>query len=263
MHPILLTINQFKIFGGAIGPLHIYTYGTMLVIGFLSGMFLAVKRARSKNISKDDILDLTFYMLIGGIFGARISYVLIHLVYYSKHFAEIFNLSAGGLSWHGGLIAAIIIIFVFCRAKKINIGGLFDCIAPSFPLGQAIGRLGCFLNGCCGGKIAAGIFGTYICKIKIFNGHHPAQIYELILDLFIFIFILIYEKHIKFKGELFLTYLAIYSIMRFFIEFLRDNVSESPIIMIGNLSLGQYISIIILIPTLLWIITGRKNAKQK
>jgi len=263
MHPILLTINQFKMFGLTIGPLHIYTYGTMLVIGFLSGMFLAVKRARSKNISKDDILDLTFYMLIGGIFGARISYVLIHLGYYSRHFTEIFNLSAGGLSWHGGLIAAIIIIFVFCGAKKINIGGLFDCIAPSFPLGQAIGRLGCFLNGCCGGKIMAGAFGAHIGKIKIFNNHHPTQIYEFIFDLLIMVFLLTYEKHAKFKGEVFLVYLTLYSFMRFFVEFLRDNISESPIVMLGNLSLGQYISIIILIPALLWIIIGRKNAKQK
>lgn len=263
MHPIIFTIHQFKIFGLTIGPLHVYSYGTMLVIGFLAGMFLAVKRADSKNIKKDDILDLTFYMLIFGIIGARISYVLIHLNYYSKHFIEIFNLSAGGLSWHGGLIAAIITIFIFCGAKKINLGDLFDCIAPSFPLGQGLGRLGCFLNGCCGGKIAFGFFGAHIGKIKVFNNRHPAQIYELILDLFIMFFLLIYEKYIKFKGELFLSYLALYSIIRFFLEFLRDNSSESSIIMIGKLSLGQYISLLILIPTLLWIIIGRKNAKQK
>ncbi|MFH1454494.1 MAG: prolipoprotein diacylglyceryl transferase [Armatimonadota bacterium] len=263
MHPVLFTIKKINLFGFSIGPLHVYSYGTMLVLGFLAGMFLASKRAKNKNINKDDVIDLAFFILVFGILGGRISYVLIHLGYYSKHFSEIFNLSMGGLAWHGGLIFAIATMLVFCKIKKINIRDLFDCIAPSFPLGQAIGRIGCFLNGCCGGKLLTGISLKALGKAKIFHMRHPTQIYELILDLMIFFFLLFYEKkYSKFKGELFLVYLASYSFIRFMLEYLRDYPEEIVRHALGILSMGQIVSLVIFILSVIWITICRKTSKR-
>jgi len=192
-----------------IGPFTIYSYGMMVAIAFLFGIFTARIEAKRKKINPDLVYDLSFYLLIGSIIGARIYYVVF---FDSKGFLEdplsIFKIWQGGLSIHGGIFAGVIAGVIFSRMKKVSFWVMADLIAPSIILGQAIGRIGCFLNGCCGGI-----------------NNHPAQIYELALDFAGFSGLWGLRKKIKFDGGLFLLYLILYSVIRIIVSrFRADNL---------------------------------------
>ncbi|MBU1912968.1 MAG: prolipoprotein diacylglyceryl transferase [Candidatus Omnitrophica bacterium] len=199
MYPIIAKIGHFTV----------YSYGMMVAIAFLFGIFIAKYEAVRKKINPDLVYDLGFYLLIGSIIGARAYYIFFFDL---KSFLEnplfMFKIWQGGLSIHGGIFAGIITGLVFSRIRKISFWVLADLISPSIILGQAIGRIGCFLNGCCGGV----------------NGH-PTQIYELILDFSGFLLLWNLRKKIKFEGGLFLLYLMMYSVIRIIVsQFRGDNL---------------------------------------
>ena len=192
-----------------IGPFTIYSYGMMVAIAFLFGIFIAKFEAVRKNIRPDIVYDLGFYLLIGSIIGARVYYIFFFdLENVLENPLSIFMIWQGGLSIHGGIFAGIITGLVFSRIHKISFWALADLITPSIILGQAIGRIGCFLNGCCGG----------------INGH-PAQIYEMVLDFIGFLILWSLRKKMKFEGGLFLLYIMIYSVIRLIVsQFRADNL---------------------------------------
>lgn len=199
MHPIIAKIGAFTV----------YSYGMMVAIAFLFGIFIARAEAVRKKINPDMAYDLGFYLLIGSIIGARIYYIVF---FDSKGFLEdplsIFKVWQGGLSIHGGIFAGIVTGLIFSKAKKVSFWALADLISPSIIMGQAIGRIGCFLNGCCAG----------------INGHQ-AQIYELALDFAGFWLLWGLRKKIKFDGGLFLLYLMMYSAIRVIVsQFRSDNL---------------------------------------
>ena len=192
-----------------IGPFTIYSYGMMVAIAFLFGILIAKLEAVRKKINPDLLYDFSFYLLVGSIIGARVYYIFFFDL---KSFLEnplvIFKIWQGGLSIHGGIFAGIMTGLVFSRIRKISFWVLADLIAPSIILGQAVGRIGCFLNGCCGG----------------INGY-PTQIYELILDFSGFLLLWNLRKKVKFEGGLFLLYLMMYSVIRIIVsQFRGDNL---------------------------------------
>jgi len=199
MHPIIAKI----------GPFTIYSYGIMVAIAFLFGIFIARREAVRKNIKPDLVYDLGFYLLIGSIIGARIYYILFFgLKDFLAEPASIFKVWQGGLAIHGGIFGGIITGIIFSNARKISFWALADLIAPSIILGQAIGRIGCYLNGCCYGI-----------------NNQPTQIYELILDFIGFLLLWGLRKKIRFKGGLFLLYLMTYSVIRIIVsQFRADNL---------------------------------------
>ena len=199
MHPIIVKI----------GPFTIYSYGIMVAIAFLFGIFIARREAVRKNIKPDLVYDLGFYLLIGSIIGARIYYILFFgLKDFLAEPASIFKVWQGGLAIHGGIFGGIITGIIFSNARKISFWALADLIAPSIILGQAIGRIGCYLNGCCYGI-----------------NNQPTQIYELILDFIGFLLLWGLRKKIRFKGGLFLLYLMTYSVIRIIVsQFRADNL---------------------------------------
>ena len=199
MHPIIAKI----------GPFTIYSYGIMVAIAFLFGIFIARREAVRKNIKPGLVYDLGFYLLIGSIIGARIYYILFFgLKDFLAEPASIFKVWQGGLAIHGGIFGGIITGIIFSNARKISFWALADLIAPSIILGQAIGRIGCYLNGCCYGI-----------------NNQPTQIYELILDFIGFLLLWGLRKKIRFKGGLFLLYLMTYSVIRIIVsQFRADNL---------------------------------------
>ncbi len=213
MHPIICQIGPFKI----------YSYGFMLALAFLLSSGIAALNSKKQGILPDHIFNFTFTCFLFGIIGARIFYVIENFSYYSKNLIEIIMLQYGGLSWFGGLILGSTFGLVYLKIKKISVYKMLDFIAPYLALGQAIGRLGCLLNGCCQGK-------TIIL---------PVQAYSAFL-LFIIFLILIFLQNRPYKaGEIIFSYLFLYSIKRFFIEFWRtDNV-----IVFHGLTLFQLLSI--------------------
>ncbi len=246
MHPILFKIGNFSI----------YSYGVMLAVGFLSGTFLAVKEAQRRSIDKELIIDLAFAIIIAGLIGARIFYVISNFSYFRNNPLEIMMLNRGGLVWYGGLIAGTLTLFIFTKIKKVSFLTIADIFAPGLAIGQAFGRIGCFLRGCCYGKPTDSIIGVYCSEqgAKLF----PSQIISAIWLVIIFFILKSLSKKKRHPGEIFLAYLILYSLKRFFVEFIRG---DSPAVFLGLTSF-QLISVLIFVISFSLFLNARRKFKN-
>lgn len=229
-----------------IGPISIYSYGLAIALAFLVCIFLATREARMKNLDPDKIYDLAFFVLIGGIVGGRLLYVILNIGYFIKHPFEIVMIHHGGLAWFGAFGFATLVGIIFLKRNNLPVLKTMDLLAPYLALGQAIGRIGCFLNGCCYGRPAE--WGIY------FPAHQakliPTQFFSSLYLLIIFIILKFLQKK-NFKiGQIFFTYLLLYSVARFLIEFLR---ADTPKIIIG-LSVFQIICIFLFLGSIYGIL---------
>ena len=237
MHPILFSI----------GPITIYSYGVMLATAVLVCTYLLSLDAKRYSISRENAYDLVFWCMLWGIIGARIFYVIIEWPYFSSNLLEIPMLQKGGLAWQGGFLGGALAGVWFARRKKLALRPLLDLAAPYIALGKSIGRIGCFLNGCCFGKPVA--WGIYY---PVHNARlYPTQLFE-VLGLFIIFLILKYVQKSKSKGPgplssrdqvpsgfIFILYLWLAAIERFIVEFYRaDHVTYWL-----DLSLAQYVAL--------------------
>lgn len=218
-----------------IGPFTVYSYGLMLALAFIIASFLAAKQANKEKLGGDSIFNLLFISLISGLIGARIFYILENLSYYAANPLEMILLQHGGLSWFGGFFLASLAAVIYLKNKRLPIFKTLDLIVPFLSLAQAIGRIGCLLNGCCFGYPSeSGLF---------FPGHEailvPTQLFSSLALVIIFIFLRFLQDRPHKTGEIFFAYILLYSIKRFFIEFIR---ADNPVILF-SLTLFQLISI--------------------
>jgi phosphatidylglycerol---prolipoprotein diacylglyceryl transferase len=227
MHPILVQI----------GPITIYSYGFMLAVAVVTCAFLLSHDAAKQGLKRESVFDLVFWTVLWGIVGARIFYVIIAWEFFAPTPWEILLLNKGGLAWQGGLIAGTLAGIWFTRSHKLSLRKLMDLCAPYVALGQAIGRIGCFLNGCCFGKPwAYGIF------FPVHDARlYPTQLYETAGLFLIFIILKYAQKKPHTPGMLFAFYLWLAAIERFIVEFFRADHT----ILWGGLSLPQYVSMLI------------------
>lgn len=220
-----------------IGPFTIYSYGLMLAVAFLVSSRLACLQAKRQQLNPEIIFNLSFLVLVSGVVGARILYIIENIGYYLKNPLEIIMLQHGGLSWFGGLISAVFCATIYLRKKGLAIYKTLDLIAPFAALAGGIGRIGCLLNGCCFGK--ASKFGLY------FSVHNsfliPTQLYSSLILVIIFIILRFLQDRPHREGQIIFAYLLLYSLKRFFVEFWR---MDNPVIVLG-LTLFQIISIVI------------------
>jgi len=204
-----------------IGPLAIRSWGVFVASGILVGLYFANRSAKQKGIDGEKILNLAFYLLLSGLFGARLIYVLTELPYFISNPVEIFMIQAGGLAIQGAILGGFIAAYSFCRYHKLSFAQVADVFAPSLLIGQAIGRIGCFLNGDAYGKIT-----DFFLKVKfpmLAGFRHPSQLYESALDFIAFGLIMVWGKKFKNDGALFSVVIIIYSLIRFFVEFTRES----------------------------------------
>lgn len=240
MHPVLFEIGGFPVF----------SYGAMLAIAFLAAALLARRRAVSLGMDGEEILDLSILIIISGIIGGRLMFVLLNIGYYRTNPLDVFKLWEGGLVWYGGLGLALICATAFLRLKKIPVLKTGDLMMPYVALGQAIGRIGCFLNGCCYGKPTTLPIGVTF--EAAYGPVLPTQLFESAAMLAIF---LILRKRQPSNGRTLLLYLILYSAFRFFNEFLRG---DSPAVLAG-LTVSQVISIVVfMIAVISWKIIPSK-----
>ncbi|MEW6101437.1 MAG: prolipoprotein diacylglyceryl transferase [Candidatus Omnitrophota bacterium] len=206
-----------------VGPVSVYSYGLMLVIAFFVSSFLASQEAKKRGMQEGIIFNLLFTAFIWGVIGARAFYVIENLDFYRHDLIEIIKLQHGGLSWYGGLILGAGSGAIYLKKKKQPLYKVLDLIIPFVALGQAIGRIGCLLNGCCYGRESQ--FGIY------FPAHDsvliPTQIYSSLTLVIIFVILRFLQAKPHSEGEIFFTYLLLYSIKRFLVEFSR---ADNPII---------------------------------
>ncbi|MEW6619276.1 MAG: prolipoprotein diacylglyceryl transferase [bacterium] len=232
MHPVFLKI----------GPITIYSYGVMLAMAFATGIYLAQKRAKNIGLNSKIIIDLGIYILIGSIIGARLLYVLTNLDEYKSQPLQII-FSRYGFIFYGGLIGATIVSIWYLKKQKLPVWEIADVVAPSIAIGQAIGRIGCFLNGCCYGKPTTLPWGVMMPGSNPLDltPLHPTQLYSSLANLLTFLILSYLWQKRKFTGQIFLSYLILYSIARFMIEIYRGDNPE----MLFHLTLSQIISIFI------------------
>ena len=245
-----------------IGPLEVRYYGIIYVLGFIIAYFMIqhLARKREMGLSKDDLSDLIFYELIGVVIGARLFYIIFdNLNYYLQKPLEVFAVWHGGLSFHGGLAGAIVAAYWFSRKKKFDLLALADIVVIPAALALALGRIGNFLNGELVGRITNAPWAVQFQGYEGFR--HPSQLYESAKNFLIF-GVLWYLKGKKLpKGMLFWTFTLLYSVLRFFIEFVREPDSQLGFI-VFNLTMGQLLNVAMLIVALFFIFNlYKKSAK--
>lgn len=225
--------------------LDVMWYGVIICSGTMLALLLSQYTCKLKGINYDDVLTIFLIAFPISIIGARLYYVLFEFGYYKDNLMDIFNIRQGGLAIHGGIIAAVIVVYICTKKMGIKFLSALDMTAPCIILAQAIGRWGNFFNQeAHGGPVTEAFiskFPEFIQSGMLINGtyYHPTFLYESIWDLGVF-FILFYMLHkVKKDGVVFLTYIGLYSMGRFFIEGLRTDS-----LMMFGLRTAQVVSII-------------------
>ena len=238
-----------------IGPVPIYTYGVLLTTALLVAISVAARLGERDGIPRSVTWDFGFVIIVSAILGAKLLMILTSLGYYLSHPGRLFSVEffqAGGV-YYGGLIGAVIGSFWFSRRRQNPRFLRFaDVAAPSIALGQSIGRLGCFSAGCDYGHptqvpwavtftnpSAAEMVGTPL-NVPL----HPYQLYESAATFLLFLVLWRVYRRRTFTGQVFLLYLASYSVLRFFLEFFRGDADRG-FVFHGLLSTSQFISLLI------------------
>ena len=229
MHPVLLKF----------GPFSIYSYGVMLAFGFGLSILLIYNRSAGFGLDRDKMVDLSIFIFLAGIIGARIFYVLLNISHYLERPLEILDLSKGGLVWYGGFLSGLLTAICYILKNRLYVWSVFDLISPYIALAQSLGRIGCFLNGCCFGVEAPLSYPFAVIFPDSFTPLYPTQVYSSLALILIFIILRIWQDRRHFYGEIFLGYCILYSSKRFFLEFLRGDNAK----IFLNLTISQVISL--------------------
>lgn len=233
-----------------IGHLEVRWYGAMIALGIAAGLFIALREAKRKDIATGLIYDVATWAIIVGFLGARTFHIMDFWGYYSQNPGEILSLRFSGLAIYGALVGGLVAVAAYSLWNKVSFWKLADVAAPALPLGQAIGRIGCLINGCNYGTRTAlpwGVVWTSPYSLAPMSDvpRHPAQAYELLWTLVIFAAVWAMRKRFQTDGVLFLLYLAIYSAGRVFISFLREDT-----IALFGLRQAQVVGVVVLVVAL-------------
>jgi phosphatidylglycerol:prolipoprotein diacylglycerol transferase len=224
-----------------LGPIVIRSWGVLVALGVLVGLYFARRVAVQRHIDGEKILDLSFYLLLSGLIGGRVIFVLLELPYFMSNPAEILMVQLGGMAIHGAIIGGVLAVYIFARLNKISFLRLLDVLSPALLLGQAIGRIGCFLNGDDFGKVTKVFWAVKFPDIA--GLRHPTQLYETFADLAVLPIALLVIKKSKKDGEPFFVVAIMYSVIRFVLEFFRADMD----IAFANLTYAQIASIVIVL----------------
>lgn len=254
-------------------------YGIIIGLGILAGIFVAAVEAKRTKQNPETYYDLAIYAVICSIIGARIYYVVFSWDLYKDDLLSVFNLREGGLAIYGGVIAAMITVYVFSRVKKISFGLLVDTAGLGLILGQIIGRWGNFFNREAFGEYTNNLFAMRLPvdavrasditekmreHIQVIDGIefiqvHPTFLYESVWNLGVLVILLLWRKHKKFNGEIFLMYLFGYGVGRFWIEGLRTDQLQ----FLGGIAVSQVLAAVLVIVSAVLIIWNRRKGKTE
>ena len=255
----------FEVFG-----VPIYWYGVLIAVGIvLAGVYVVRRMEKDFGLSKDRAFDVIFAATIGGFLGARIYFCVFTSLDptsgkkydFVTTFTEIRD---GGIAIYGGIIAAVLVGFLFCKLRKVHFTTMLDVAALGFLIGQAIGRWGNFVNqeaygADCPTDWLFAMKGSLITSQGITGAVHPCFLYESVWCLLGFIFLHIYSKKLRtFDGEVFLLYVAWYGLERFFVEGLRTDS-----LMAGDFRISQIVAAVSCIAALILFVIFKIYTKKK
>ncbi len=226
----------FKIFGF---PVH--SYGLMMVVGFLLGLWRVSRISSTRyGIEPERVYDMALVLLLSGIVGSRVVFVLINPD--TESWKDMLAIWQGGLSFHGGLIGAMVAGFVYARIAKLKFWTCADLFAPSLAIGYACTRVGCFLNGCCYGAPTDLPWAMrFLDNGTLTPPSHPTQLYAVVANLLIFLLLVKLEGLHRKPGFVFVGYVGLYSAYRFLVEFLRNGYTAK--LLCCGLTEAQWISL--------------------
>lgn len=202
-----------------IGNKAIYWYGIMVALGFLAAVVHLTIRGMRAGRPLSFGSDLAFWLMLAGIGGARVAYVVANLDYFLQNPGAVIRVDQGGLIYYGGFIFSFVAGVIFARWHHISIPVLADYVVAALPLGHAFGRLGCLLNGCCYGKISNLPWAVF----QQGAARHPVQLYEALFNLLIYAGLLALYRRRPRAGAVLAAYCLAYGAGRFFLEFLRGD----------------------------------------
>ncbi|WP_300559622.1 prolipoprotein diacylglyceryl transferase [Companilactobacillus sp.] len=248
-----------------LGGLEIHWYGIIIALGALVGVIMAMREATRRGVNSDNILDLVLIGVPVGLICARIYYVIFELPFYIANPGEIIKIWHGGIAIYGGLIGGFIVLLVLCLRRKISVWLMLDIAAPSVLLGQIVGRWGNFMNQeAFGAKTSLDFLQSlhlphFVIEQMFINGAYrqPTFLYESFFNLIglILILVLRHRKHFYKVGEVFLSYLVWYPIVRFFVEGMRTD----SLYILPGVRVSQILSLILLIFAIgAWIYRRKK-----
>jgi phosphatidylglycerol:prolipoprotein diacylglycerol transferase len=209
-----------------IGPFRVHIYGVMLAISFLIGSMWATRAAARRGIPGERVLTLIFWILVSSIVGARLHFVLGHPDSYG-HSLDLFRLWEGGLTLYGGLVAALLVSFLYLRIQHIAILPVTDAAAPALALGEAVTRIGCFLNGCCFGRACEGPLcvhyppDSYAAAALPGAAVYPSQLFLSAAMLLLFVVLWRVDRRLPPAGIVLGLYLFGQGVARYAIDFSR------------------------------------------
>lgn len=259
----MLHYPQFDPIALQIGPLAVHWYGLMYLLGF--GLTWVLGRWRinhgKTDLSVGDLEDIIFYSVLGVVIGGRLGYVLFYQPSeYFAHPLEIFYLWQGGMSFHGGLLGVILVLFLFARKKNKTLLEIGDFVAPLIPLGLAAGRLGNFINGELWGRPTTMPWGMIFPQTHDGIPRHPSQLYEMGLEGFaLFALVWWFARKPRPAGQISAVFLMGYGTFRFLVEFTR-----APDYFLGllfeGLSMGQLLSVpMIIAGAIIFVLSAKKS----
>jgi phosphatidylglycerol:prolipoprotein diacylglycerol transferase len=233
------------------GMINVYSYGVVVAVAYLLALQLAISRGRKRGLNPTRLMDLSLWAFVGGLVGARLLLLLVNIDSFLYAPERLWALARSAGVFYGGFLLAVVLAVWYMRRHTMPVWTTCDAFAPPIALGQAVGRLGCLLAGCCYGQptdlpfaiqftstLAADTAGT-----PLYVNLHPTQLYEAAAVFFVFCFLLIIERRgHSFAGRSFLLYLLAYSIARFFIEFFRGDPRGD---VFGVVSTSQFISLLL------------------
>ncbi len=267
------------------------TYGLLLAIAFLVGLYVMARQATSDGLDKNRVYDLGLWVLAASLIGSKLLMVVTEWDAYQGDWRQLLSLDflrSGGV-FYGGFIGAVIASVIVMRIYKLPWWRTADAFAPGIAIGQAIGRLGCFSAGCCWGKPTTGFCGVHFTE----KGHeitgvplkvgdladasqreiwtqklgslaaplhlHPVQLYEVAATLVIFVLLLMLAKRRKFHGQIVLVYALLYALARFTIEFWRDDPRGGLL----GVSTSQFIAIVIFVGAAVGLVYRNKFTPEQ
>ena len=239
----------------SIGPITIHGYGLMIAIGVVAALLIGEARANKRGLSGDILYPLTGVCVLSGFLGAKLLFCIVEWKTFIQ--APLEYLGTNGFVVYGGIIGGVFGGWLFCVLRKLPFWRYFDIVMPSVAIAQAFGRIGCFLAGCCYGAQTDAWYGIAFQNSKFApNGVKliPTQLISS-AGMFLVAGILIwYARRERKPGRVGAWYLILYSIGRFFLEYLRNDHRGT----VGNLSTSQFISVGIVVVGIVILVTRQK-----
>jgi phosphatidylglycerol---prolipoprotein diacylglyceryl transferase len=254
-----------------IGPLAVHWYGLMYLFGILGGWFLGVHRAfkwqtlwtGDKKVIREQLADFAFYIAFGVIIGGRVGSMLFYNIHAFLHNPlTLFEIWDGGMSFHGGMLGVFVAVALYGRKHQQAFFDLTDFIAPLIPIGLGLGRLGNFINDELWGRV------THVPWGMVFPTggplpRHPSQLYEFFLEgVMLFTILWVFSRRDRPRGAVSGLFLLLYGLFRFGVEFVRQPDANLGFIAFGWLTMGQLLSLPMIILGAVFLIASYKKKKH-